>query len=483
MEDKVIVAVYTRVSKDDGNDDASSSIENQIKNIIDYCKEKKYEIYKIYSDDGFSGKDFNRPDFIKLQKDLYAKRFNTIIIKDLSRLGRNLVKVGEFVDEVCPLYKIRIISLLDNYDSSNYENEESIVLRSFLNDYYLKECRKKSIKAIERTYNKKPMVVHGCYGYDVIDRQLVINPEEAEVIRTIFHKYTSGIKTSDIVRWLKENKIYGVGYLRSLKTNCKLNNPDPYFWDSRAIGRIIRDKTYIGVYVNGRDAKHFDLVEIPNSNEPIVDEKTFYKAQLICDKNAKKTRTPTPYTRFVYNADTQKPMVYKAEESTRYHNFPARLRSKGLGINIEVFHEVLKKELDKLFDELTDDKEYLLNKLSKNYKNIKKEIYDLTYENNILESKLKALFESYILGNVEGKSYKQTTAKIQNDLERNKERIQLLNIELKTLNINGKYDELIEEFLKNRNNLSDIDLAKLIFKRVLISKKNNKFVFKFEYNV
>lgn len=78
---------------------------------------------------------------------------------------------------------------------------------------------------------------------------------------------------------------------------------------------------------------------------------------------------------------------------------------------------------------------------------------------------------------------KQTTDKIQNDLEKNKEKIQLLNIELKTSNINGKYDELIEEFTKNRNNLSDIDLAKLIFKRVLISKQNNKFVFKFEYNL
>ena len=126
-------AVYVRVSGDDSYVDTSSSIDNQIKVIKDYCISNNIDIYRIYSDDGYSGKDMNRPSFKQLEKDLFLNKFNTIIVKDLSRIGRSLIKVGEFVEETCPRNSIRFISILDNYDSINYQNEESIVLKSFLN--------------------------------------------------------------------------------------------------------------------------------------------------------------------------------------------------------------------------------------------------------------------------------------------------------------------------------------------------------------
>ena len=124
-------AVYVRVSGDDSYVDTSSSIDNQIKVIKDYCISNNIDIYRIYSDDGYSGKDMNRPSFKQLEKDLFLNKFNTIIVKDLSRIGRSLIKVGEFVEETCPRNSIRFISILDNYDSINYQNEESIVLKSF----------------------------------------------------------------------------------------------------------------------------------------------------------------------------------------------------------------------------------------------------------------------------------------------------------------------------------------------------------------
>lgn len=130
-------AIYVRLSKDDGLD-VSQSIQNQIKNLKEYAIANEFNIYIIYVDDGYSGKNMNRPGFQEPLKDIKHKKFSILIVKDISRLGRSLNKVGEFVEEILPTYKIRLISILDNYDSNSYVNEDSIVLKSFLNDYYLK---------------------------------------------------------------------------------------------------------------------------------------------------------------------------------------------------------------------------------------------------------------------------------------------------------------------------------------------------------
>lgn len=139
------VAIYARLSEDDYNGEAvSTSVKYQIKNLTEYAQKNNMTIYNVYADECYSGKDFNRPAFQQLLTDLKAKRFDTLLVKDISRIGRNLIKVGEFIDEICPIYNIRIIALLDNFDSFN-DDSNDIVIKSFVNDYYLKECRKKRI--------------------------------------------------------------------------------------------------------------------------------------------------------------------------------------------------------------------------------------------------------------------------------------------------------------------------------------------------
>ena len=248
-------AVYVRVSGDESYVDTSSSIENQIKVIKDYCLTNNINIYKIYSDDGYSGKDMNRPAFKQLLNDLHLDKFNTIIVKDLSRIGRSLIKVGEFVEEICPRNSIRFISILDNYDSINYQNEESIVLKSFLNEYYLKECKKKARAILNRKIHKVPLFYHGCYGYDLVDGNLIINEEEAKVIRRIFTEYVSGKRTVDICRDLEKDQVYSLAYIRAQKTKNQYDLSNPYQWDRRGLLKVLRNETYTGNHVNGNDSK------------------------------------------------------------------------------------------------------------------------------------------------------------------------------------------------------------------------------------
>ena len=143
MKNNVRFALYARLSREDESDnDESRSIENQRKNIKEHLTSKGFILVNEYIDDGVSGATLNRPGFNELLNDFEQGLFDGIIVKDLSRLGRNLIEVGRFVEEFAINNNLRIISILDNYDSAINQDDDSIVLKSFVNDYYVKECKK-----------------------------------------------------------------------------------------------------------------------------------------------------------------------------------------------------------------------------------------------------------------------------------------------------------------------------------------------------
>ena len=185
------VAIYVRLSREDEDKvdkkTESRSIENQIKVLKDFAKEQDFTIYHIYSDDGYSGDNFNRPAFTKLICDMKLKKFNVLLLKDLSRLGRSLHKVGDFIENIFPSNGIRVISLGDKYDSEFYKDDTSIVLRSFLNDYYLKEFRKKCKKSRAHYARTKHLNYYPKYGYNFNENgEEVIDEYSADIVRKIY---------------------------------------------------------------------------------------------------------------------------------------------------------------------------------------------------------------------------------------------------------------------------------------------------------
>lgn len=467
-------AIYVRLSKDDGLD-VSQSIQNQIKNLKEYAIANEFNIYNIYVDDGYSGKNMNRPGFQALLKDIKHKKFSILIVKDISRLGRSLNKVGEFVEEFLPTYKIRLISILDNYDSKSYVNEDSIVLKSFLNDYYLKECRKKAIKMIDRIREKKILAKKGIYGYDLVDGKLIINPEEAKIIKRIFEEYVSLKPPSQIRKDLANDKIYGIGYLRSIKSTYKGQNENPYHWSSVSIARIIKERTYIGEYTNNLHSKYFEHNIILNSNEPIISKEIFEKAQQILKSRVKK-QTRSKYAGFVIDKTTNRSASYNASRNV--------IKLKGKYLDVNVLEEVLKKELDILFFELTKDKEALFNVLNNKNTSIKEEIQKIKFHISTLEDKLKTLFENYILKNISSIEFKNTSARITENINALKNKYNLILLEEKNGVDKEKYDILVEEFLAKKKEVNDIILlSRMIYKHVYILYSDGKCSFEFEYNI
>ena len=167
-----VVAIYCRLSKDDGLDGDSSSIQNQKETLIKYCNDNNYLVGGIYCDDGYSGTNFNRPDFIRMIDDIKRGKINCVITKDLSRLGRNYIQVGYYQEEFFPSHNVRYIAINDNVDS--YKDPKSInnvivPFKDLMNDEYARDISNK-VKSVYKTKALKGEFVGGTtpYGYKKI---------------------------------------------------------------------------------------------------------------------------------------------------------------------------------------------------------------------------------------------------------------------------------------------------------------------------
>ena len=309
--------LYIRLSQEDldigKNKKESNSITSQKELLQEFVdKQEDIEIFETYVDDGFTGTDFNRPGFQKLLTDMKKGKINSVIVKDLSRLGRNYIEVGNYIEQIFPLYNIRFIAINDMIDSfKNPDSTNTIIVpfKNLINDEY---CRDTSIKirtALDTKKKKGEFVgAFAPYGYvkDKKDKhKLIIDKESAEMVKNIFNWYVyKGMGKISICHKLNDLGILNpTGYKKiKLKQNYKNYGiqGDKYNWTPSTIRNILKNEVYIGNTVQGkRKSKSYkihkvekvskdDWIRIENTHKGIIDKATFEKAQ---DLNQKEIRT------------------------------------------------------------------------------------------------------------------------------------------------------------------------------------------------
>lgn len=248
------VGLYLRLSRDDGSDSESMSISNQRAMLTEYANERGWEIQDTYIDDGVSGTTFDRPGFLRMIADIEAKHINMVIVKDLSRLGRNYSQVGHYTDYFFPKHNIRFITIGDNVDS-----EKGNDFAGFLNviyEHYAKDTSRK-IKSTKKTHMQKGMFIGSqpAMGYmrDPMDKHhLVIEEDGAEIVRRIFNLYALGNSARHIANTFNQE---GIPTPRVHFFN-RINKPNPYTkdaetWGSATILRILKNQVYIGHMAQG----------------------------------------------------------------------------------------------------------------------------------------------------------------------------------------------------------------------------------------
>lgn len=301
------VALYIRLSKEDESEGPSQSVTNQKSLLDEFVKKHRLSVYDTYVDDGWSGTNFDRPDFQRMIADIEAKKVNMVITKDLSRLGRDYILTGHYMERYFPEKRVRYISLLDGIDTGVESTANDITpFRAIMNDMYAKDISKK-IKSVKRDKQRKGQFIGGkpYYGYKMHPTEknkIVIDEEVAPIVRRIFDMALDGMSCRKIATTLNEEGV------PTPATYCgwKVGNPGPYtgLWSSERISDMLQNETYIGNMVQGRMVKisyksekclrqpRENWIVVEGTHEPIVDKETFRKVRMLVD-GRKHTRSRT----------------------------------------------------------------------------------------------------------------------------------------------------------------------------------------------
>ena len=250
------IGIYRRRSFDERNEEESNSVANQKRLIDDYLLDKNdIIVYKDYVDDGYTGTDFNRPGYKRMLNDIKNRKINGVVVKDLSRLGRNYIEVGNFIDEIVPQYSLRFISVNDNVDSiknPNIMQSLEIPFKNLLNESYSKDSSKKmrtALKASKKSGNFIGKIAPYGYLKDPDDpHKLIIDKDAANIVKRIFDLALKGRSKQEIVEELTNNNILTPSVYLKEKYNIKVSRISRR-WNTKMLDTILQNKTYIGSLV------------------------------------------------------------------------------------------------------------------------------------------------------------------------------------------------------------------------------------------
>ena len=294
-----ITALYERLSRDDDLQGESNSISNQKKLLEDYAAQHDFPNPVHFTDDGISGTCFDRPGFLAMMKEVEAGNVEYLCIKDMSRLGRDYLKVGQIM-EILRQRGVRLIAINDGVDSARGDDDFT-PFRNIMNEYYARDTSRK----IRSTFQSKGktgkhltgLVIYG-YLWNEKRDQWLVDPEAAEVVKRIFAMTIDGYGPYQIANKLKEEKVLiPSAYLAQHGEGVNKNKTfkDVYGWGSSTICNILEKREYLGHTINFKTRKHFkdkkshyvpedEWTIFENTHEPIIDQQTFDLVQKIRSK-------------------------------------------------------------------------------------------------------------------------------------------------------------------------------------------------------
>lgn len=494
------IAIYTRVSRDDINNSLSVSIQTQIEYIKNYLSENELYYTDIYIDDGCSGATFDRPDFKRMMTDIDLGIIDCIIVKDLSRLGRNYIEVGRYLDEIFPNKNVRLISINDNYDSIS-DNDDTIAIRNFLNGLYLKDCEKKARLQVKRRCETKDMTLLGQYGYKIENDNIVIDEEVAPIVRRIFNEYASGKSILQIARDLNNDKIINPSYYRyqrlgkssSVESLVKSKGFDKYQWSKSTVKKIIGDEEYTGITVNriysrerSKKCKRVHPYILYNTREALISKELFDKCKELREQKTPNTKAST-YPRLI-----NKPTcgccgirmqfvthygVNKTEDNATY--FCKECKNK---VRAKLLHEALYMDAVYVIKNIKSSKfkiafrkgQFDTNEIS---------FESLMEEKKKIEASYEELFEQMISGIITDMEYNSKLELL--SVKINKIAQQLKKYDT-NLHNDRLYDYNYELFIKRIESLtnvtSEIEILNTLIKEVIV-KKNQELELTIKYQI
>lgn len=499
-----ITALYCRLSRDDGTESESNSIGNQKKLLSQKAKEMGLTDTKYYVDDGYTGTNFNRPGFQQLIDDIEIGLVSAVMVKDLPRLGRDYVSVGNYTDSYFPEHNVRFIAVNDAIDSDEGESEIA-PFKNILNEMYARDISKKIRSSHRLRGSMGEPLSQPPYGYmksPENKKKWIIDPEAATVVKSIFKMCLDGKGNETIARELKESEVLiPMAYWRSkgLNRGGKKTQTNPYKWCKTTIQKILSQQEYCGDIINFKTySKSFkNKRRIENSkenwavfedvNEPIIDRETFETVQKFISKT--KRRAPKKengersiFNGLIYCGDCHSKMRYHTSTSNKeIHYFTCSdnkvdYRGKCPGrhyVRADALEEVVKLELRRLVEMLEIDESYFAQLIlrkndeerEKDKKFLESELQKAIARSGTVSQLYEKLYEDNVIGKVSDEWFVELSHKYEKERMNLKAKIADTQYKIEELkNTNSEYEKFISAIRRfmQMDNLTSPLLRELI---------------------
>ena len=469
-ENEKITALYERLSRDDEMVGDSNSIVNQKKMLEDYAKQNGYTNIEHFTDDGYSGGSFDRPDWKRMIAGIENGSIGTVIVKDMSRIGRDYLQVGFYTEVMFKEKEVHFIAIANGVDNQKRESSEFAPFLNIMNEWYIRDSSRKVTTVLRaRGMEGKHTTNNAIYGYRKSEEdknQWVIDEEAAEVVRRIYRMSLEGKGPYEIARILSEEQIERPSYYlakRGLGT-CRSNNntATPYVWRGATVRDILSKPEYMGHTVNFRSYKESykdkrakrtpkeDWVIFKNTQEAIVSEEMWNKVQEL-RKTVRRTDTvgeANPFTGLLYCADCGAKMYNHRGGAGRARNWKGELNGKRRPdrdeyncstynlsrqsydkqcsqhyIRTEVVRKLVLETIKAVSDYVITNEEEFINRIystsrdkqKESIKSLKRKIAQDTKRVNELNMLMKKLYEDNISGKLSDKRFEFMLSEFENE--------------------------------------------------------------------
>ncbi len=507
------LALYIRLSKEDEKPGESESITNQRSILTRFARDNSLTIIDEYVDDGISGTTFDRPSFKRMLKDIENKKINMVITKDLSRLGRDYIQTGYYLEKYFPEHKVRYISILDNVDTGIDSSSNDITpFKSILNDMYAKDISSK-IKSVKHNKQDLGLFIGGKAPFGYIcsketSNKIVIDEEAKKIVKRIFNEAKQGKSCMAIAQELNLDGIPTPSEYATCHGH-KISKVSHYWSDSR-IREILLNEVYIGNMVQGRMKKinykskinirlpkdQWKIVE--NTHEPIIDKETFYKAQEMINKR-KQTRVKTHdylLKGFVYCHECGKKVGCSSRElkdgKVYYFRCNTYIKNTRLGlcashnIRMNIVENIINEKILAILSNFFNE-DNLVNITRKKIKekqeqiSFEKELEVYSIKLNKLLQEIDGIYNDKLSGLLSEDDFTRIYERKKQEKEKIQKRISEITIHLNDNAINE--DEIIKNIVTNFKNIKHINREILcdLVDRVEIDKDKRIYIyFKFK---
>ena len=521
-----ITALYERLSRDDELQGESNSILNQKKYLEDYARKNGFNNIQHFTDDGYSGTNFNRPGFQSMIAEIETGHIATVIVKDMSRFGRNYLEVGFYTEIQFPSKGVRFIAINNNVDSANPTDNDFTPFLNIMNEWYAKDTSNK-IRAVFKSRMQDGKRCSGSipYGYKRVpgDKQtLHVDEEAASVVRRIFDMAASGASLAQIGQTLSEEKVLiPSAYEEQHHPEAARNHSyhDPYRWNTTTLTYILDRQEYLGHTVlcksirenfklkKRRAATPEERIVFKNTHEAIIDQETWDKAQRLRKRNPKKLPSGTYSHRLagmVFCADCGSRMSFSSPESkhrdsdvvydsdsswqcSKYRNMYVSCTShfiKTSTIEAAILNAIkaMTKEIIENEDEFAEQLQAAWESQNTQVSSeSKKELHSVQKRINELDALIRSLYENSVLGKIPERQYQRLMAQYDEEQTVCEARIAELKKELdvvETTKVDLKrFIKLIRKY-KDCETLTDEMLYELVEKVVIHSASGGRTIYR-----